>query len=71
VQLLWVDHFARQLLDIDGGWQVMEAVKFNRLVLPDSTVTLALRSRDDHQQIQFSYSIDGLACSSGRLVRRG
>jgi acyl-coenzyme A synthetase/AMP-(fatty) acid ligase/3-hydroxymyristoyl/3-hydroxydecanoyl-(acyl carrier protein) dehydratase len=71
VQLLWVDHFARQLLDIDGGWQVMEAVKFNRLVLPDSTVTLALRSRDDQRQIQFSYSIDGLACSSGRLVRRG
>ena len=71
VQLVWVDYFARQLMDVEGGWQRMEAVKFNRLLLPGATVRLTLRSRDARRQIQFSYSIDGSVCSSGRLVAHG
>ena len=61
----------RQLMDVEGGWQRMEAVKFNRLLLPGATVRLTLRSRDARRQIQFSYSIDGSVCSSGRLVAHG
>ena len=69
VQLLWVDHFARQLLGLEHGWKEMEAVKFNRLVLPDTTVTLRLEAREDGRRLQFAYAIDGTTCSSGRLVQ--
>ena len=71
VQLLWVDRFARQLFDAAGSWQKLEAVKFTRLLLPDTVVTLTLRARDGVEQVQFSYAIDGVVGSSGRLVRHG
>jgi acyl-coenzyme A synthetase/AMP-(fatty) acid ligase/3-hydroxymyristoyl/3-hydroxydecanoyl-(acyl carrier protein) dehydratase len=68
-QLFWVDLFARQLFDAKGGWRRMEAVKFSRLLLPETDVTLTLESRNDGEQIRFRYAIDGVVCSSGRLVR--
>ena len=71
VQLMWVDHFARQLFDATGGWRKLEAIKFTRLLQPDSAVTLTLRVRNGVEQIQFSYAADGAVCSSGRLVRHG
>ena len=69
-QLFWVGYFARQLLGLDNGWCQMEAVKFNKLVLPDTTITLQLELREDRRRLQFRYSIDGAACSSGRLIQR-
>jgi len=71
VQLLWVDRFARQLFDAAGAWQKLEAIKFTRLVLPDTVVTLTLRARDGVDQIQFTYAIDGIVSGSGRLARHG
>jgi acyl-coenzyme A synthetase/AMP-(fatty) acid ligase/3-hydroxymyristoyl/3-hydroxydecanoyl-(acyl carrier protein) dehydratase len=71
VQLSWVDLFARQLFDAKGGWRRMEAVKFSRLLLPETDVALTLQAHDDGDQIRFSYAIDGVVCSSGRLVRHG
>ena len=68
-QLFWVDHFARQVLGRDLGWSKMEAVKFNRLVIPGTTVTLRLTMREDSNRLQFSYVIDGATCSSGRLIQ--
>ncbi len=69
-QLFWVGHFARQLLGLEIGWRHMEAVKFNRLVLPETALTLRLELREDRSRLQFSYTIDGAACSSGRLIQR-
>jgi acyl-coenzyme A synthetase/AMP-(fatty) acid ligase len=71
VQLLWVDRFARQLFDAAGSWQRLEAIKFTRLLLPDTVVTLTLRARDGADVIQFSYAIDGVVSGSGRLARHG
>ena len=61
---------ARQLFGVDMGWRQMEAVKFNRLVLPETTLTLRLELRDDRSRLHFSYTNDGVACSSGRLIQR-
>jgi acyl-CoA synthetase (AMP-forming)/AMP-acid ligase II/3-hydroxymyristoyl/3-hydroxydecanoyl-(acyl carrier protein) dehydratase len=69
-QLFWVGHFARQLFGVDAAWRQMEAVKFNRLVTPETKVTLHLQLREDRQRLQFSYAVDGITCSSGRLIQR-
>jgi hypothetical protein len=69
-QLFWAGHFARQVFGLDFVWPRMEAVKFNRLVLPETTVTLHLVRREDHGRLQFSYAVDGVTCSSGRLIQR-
>ena len=69
-QLFWVAHFARQLFGLEADWRQMEAIKFNRIVSPDTTVMLRLALRD-RRRLQFSYAIDGVVCSSGRFIQRG
>ena len=44
-QLFWVAHFAKQLFGLEADWRQMEAIKFNRIVPPDTTVTLHLALR--------------------------
>jgi len=68
-QLFWAGHYARQLFGLDFVWRHMEAVKFNRIVWPESTVALRLALRDDRRGFQFSYAVDGVTCSSGRLTQ--
>ena len=70
-QLFWVAHFARQLFGLEADWRQTEAIKFNRIVPPDTTVTLHLALREDRRRLQFSYAIDGATCSSGRFIQRG
>lgn len=68
-QLFWVAYFARQLFGLDFVWRQMEAVKFNRLVFPENTVTLHLAWREARSRLQFAYAVDGVTCSSGRLIQ--
>lgn len=46
----------------------IEALKFRRLARPGDTVDLAMRWDAQRAKMYFEYTLDGLACASGRIV---
>jgi len=68
VQLLWVEHFAERYLGTPRGARRMEMIKFKKLVLPGTEITLALKLSADGRKVLFSNESPAGVCSSGRLV---
>lgn len=75
VQVHWAEHFARQYLTIDAGaidsFSGLEVIKFQQVIQPDTTVTLALQWLPDKHKIVFRYFTDQSNYSSGRLCFDG
>ena len=65
VQLWWAEAAARKRFPVfDQGFQV-KSLKFNRMILPDSEVTLSLAADEPTSRIRFQWTQDGDTCSSG------
>jgi 3-hydroxymyristoyl/3-hydroxydecanoyl-(acyl carrier protein) dehydratase len=68
VQISWAIELGRQHLRFAGTFRALNAVKFSRVIMPGSTVTLALEYSNDKRQLDFAYELDGRTCSSGSAV---
>jgi hypothetical protein len=67
VQLMWAEHFARELLGVDGPFLGMRAIKFKNLVRPDSELILSLEYSAEIGRLEFSYASTAGQHSQGRL----
>lgn len=68
VQLNWAATLSTQCFHLSGHFKNIEALKFQKLLLPQQTVTLTLKLDALKQKIHFEYASDDKTYSSGRLV---
>ena len=67
-QVAWALQLAAARLNTSPRCRTMEALKFQRLLQPGDTVTLALRHDRARGKLHFAYRDGDAAYSSGRLV---
>jgi 3-hydroxymyristoyl/3-hydroxydecanoyl-(acyl carrier protein) dehydratase len=68
VQVAWAIELARQHLPFKGQVRALNAVKFNRVIVPQTILTLHLEHDAENRQLDFTYAIEGRACSNGTIV---
>ncbi|AIR89072.1 AMP-binding protein [Pseudomonas cremoricolorata] len=68
VQIDWAIALAAPLLPEAQRFAGMEVLKFQQLVRPGDELDLALRFDAQRGKLYFTYTCDGRACSSGRIV---
>lgn len=70
-QLTWVMHYCQTLLGIKPNLASIDVIKFQRPILPNSTVNLALIWQPASHKLQFQYSIinntEHAIASSGKI----
>lgn len=66
VQVFWAQYFSQQLLLVET-FSAVKKLKFNQMILPESTVTLTLNAEQAKQRIHFQYHMNGETCSSGNF----
>lgn len=67
VQLKWAEHFARELLGVNGVYLGMQAVKFKNLVRPGMELELQLQYSATSGRLEFSFRSSQGQHSQGRL----
>ena len=68
VQISWAIELGREHLPFTGTFRALSAVKFTRVIMPGSTVALALEYSNDKRQLDFTYELEGRTCSNGTAV---
>lgn len=68
VQVVWAEHFGRELLGVIGLFRSMRTVKFKAIVLPGAELELALEYCADEGRLQFHYRSASGEHSQGRLL---
>ena len=68
VQVHWAEHYAQQLFTIKGDFVRLEAVKFQKIILAESELTLEITYNSEKNKVSFSYSSSIGQHSSGRIV---
>lgn len=67
VQVHWAEALGRQSLPIQGRFQRLEAIKFQRVIRPGGSVTLTLNFDAQKNKLSFQYESDSVIHSSGRI----
>jgi 3-hydroxymyristoyl/3-hydroxydecanoyl-(acyl carrier protein) dehydratase len=70
VQLKWAVDAARRVLGAGGELVAMEALKFQRVLVPGAVATLTLKWVAADRKLYFSYAAAAARFSSGRLKFR-
>lgn len=70
-QVMWAEHFARELLGVDGPFLGMRAIKFKKLVHPGSELILTLDYSAETGRLDFSFVSSAGQHSQGRMNYRG
>lgn len=70
VQVQWAIAFARRCLGVPGEFAGMEALKFHRVMAPETEATLSLRYSAETAKLHFSFQSDQGRHSSGRILLR-
>tara|TARA_R110002124_G_scaffold61789_2_gene169071 strand:- start:16271 stop:17959 length:1689 start_codon:yes stop_codon:yes gene_type:complete len=68
VQVVWAEHFGRELLGVSGSFRSMRTVKFKAIVLPGAELELSLEYSPDEGRLQFHYRSGSGEHSQGRLL---
>src|SRR5688572_19089159 len=68
VQIKWAILLAQRYLAIGGGFTAMENVKFQRVMTPQSRVTLTLEHAAAARKLHFAFASADARYSSGRVV---
>lgn len=71
VQIKWAIGFARELLRPGSEFGGMEAIKFQQVMQPGARATLKLDYSAASGKLRFSFELDQLRYSSGRILLRG
>jgi len=66
-QVHWAIKIARQIFDLPTSFRAMRALKFQHIILPDSTTTLSLNYDPKKDSLSFSYFSTGKQFSSGSI----
>lgn len=67
-QLAWSEYFGKLLFPIDRPFMTMEAIKFKKIIVPETLLTLTLEWNADTGKLYFDFSSPSESHSSGRLV---
>ena len=67
VQLKWAEHFARELLGVDGPFLGMQNIKFKNLVRPGMALELQLQYSTASGRLEFSFQSTQGKHSQGRM----
>ena len=67
IQVYWAEKFGRQLLPIDGRFKRLEAVKFLKIINPNSKVTISLEYNSAKNSMTFKYQSEKGLSSTGRI----
>jgi 3-hydroxymyristoyl/3-hydroxydecanoyl-(acyl carrier protein) dehydratase len=70
VQIGWALELASRYLDVRGDCVGMEALKFQRVMVPGLVVELTLRWAAADAKLHFSFGSEGARFGSGRLLVR-
>ena len=68
VQVGWAIEFARLHLSFSARFRSLAAVKFTRVIQPDSAVGLELVANAERRELSFEYRSGNTPCSSGRIL---
>lgn len=68
VQLNWVMHYTKKLLNIQSDIQSIDVIKFQTPILPNDNLLLKIKWEPLTQKIQFSYTLADKVVSSGKLT---
>lgn len=68
VQVTWAIELGRTHIPFEGRFRALSAVKFTRVIVPDTIVTLQLEYSHDRRELDFAYELEGRACSNGIIV---
>lgn len=68
VQIKWAEHFARELLGVDGPYLGMQAIKFKNLVRPGMVLELQLNYSAANGRLEFVFQSAKGQHSQGRLT---
>ena len=67
VQIKWAIELAERYLGAGGKLAGMDALKFQQVMRPGTSVTLTLRWASSEGKLHFAYQSDGVRYGSGRL----
>jgi len=67
VQVHWAEAFGRQRLAVTGSFKRLEVVKFQQVILPESSITVSLSYDEVKQKLTFKYQSERGVHSSGRI----
>lgn len=68
VQISWAIELGRAHVPFSGRFRALSAVKFMRVILPGSTVTLELDYAPAARELAFVYQLEGRECSNGTAL---
>jgi 3-hydroxymyristoyl/3-hydroxydecanoyl-(acyl carrier protein) dehydratase len=68
VQVGWAIELARVHIPYSGRFRALSAVKFMRVIQPDSAVTLRLAADAERRELSFGYRLGDEPCSSGCVL---
>lgn len=66
-QIHWAEHYGRRLLNVEGRFDRLEVVKFQQVIFPESTISLALEHHTETRKLSFRFYSDRGVHSSGRI----
>ncbi|MEH6626329.1 MAG: AMP-binding protein [Motiliproteus sp.] len=67
VQVHWAEAFGRRMLAVEGRFDRLEVVKFQKVILPEGRVTLSLNYDEGNGKLLFKYESEKGVHSSGRI----
>ncbi len=68
VQIYWAVDIAAGYLDVPGGWQGLEALKFRDFIRPGMSLELDLRWQPAQSRLEFRYRRAATVIAQGRIV---
>jgi len=71
VQVEWAVILGRELLRIEGGFSEIKALKFHRIITPETRVKMELVYQAECHSLQFSFSSKAGEHSAGRILFQG
>lgn len=71
VQLDWVIHFGREILQATGEFCRMDNIKFQAIIQPAQKLNLHLQWHAENGCLEFAYRLDETTFSSGTVVFTG
>lgn len=71
VQVTWAIEFGRALIPFEGRFRALNAVKFMRVIQPDTIVTLDLDYEPASRELTFAFRLGAQECSNGAVLFDG
>jgi 3-hydroxymyristoyl/3-hydroxydecanoyl-(acyl carrier protein) dehydratase len=68
VQIGWAIELGRTHVPFAGTFRALSAVKFTRVIQPNSIALLELQFASEKRQLTFAYEVDRFVCSSGTVL---